>query len=122
MLNLIKKALTVASDPNEGYRDLIRYEAKIGGRLFGPIPEKHDRQFFCLDEHAWVWHESWVDKYGRNRSVTTRYEVNNNGIFKVQANMPHRRLSDEEFRNFYQAVKLYSQRVTLELQRLAEQS
>ena len=38
-------------------RNLIRYEAKVGGDLFGPIPAGHRRDFFCLDEHTWIWHE-----------------------------------------------------------------
>lgn len=122
MINYIKKALSVSVSKDEEYRDIIRYEAKIGSTLFGKIPDKHHREFFCLDEHTWVWHEEWLDKFGRRQSITTRYEVRPHGIFKIQAKMPHRRLNDEELQNFYLAVKLYGQKVTKELQRLVAQS
>ncbi len=121
MLNYIKKALSVPASEPEVDKDIIRYEAKIGGGLFGPIPPKHKREFFCLDEHTWVWHEEWTDKLGRKQRVTTIYDVHPNGIFKIQGDLPHRRLNDEELQNFYQAVKLYGQKVGKELQRLIEQ-
>lgn len=120
MLNYIKKALTVPSGIQDVYRDIIHFEARIGGTLFGPVPPKHRREFFCLDEHTWVWHEEWTDSLGRRQSVTTRYEVRPHGIIKVQGNMPHRRLSDEELQNFYQAVRLYGKKVGGELQRLMD--
>jgi len=122
MINYLKKALSVPIPKDEEYKQIIRHEAKIGGSLFGKIPDKHRREFFCLDEHTWVWHEEWQDRIGRWQSATTRYEVRPHGIFKIQANMPHRRLSDEELSNFYLAVKLYGHKVTKELQRLIDQS
>jgi len=117
MINYIKKALSVPVNDQDNYNDIIHYEAKVGGTLFGKIPNKHRREFFCLDEHTWVWHEERPDKFGRRQIITTRYEVRTNGIFKIQPNMPHRRLNDEELNNFYQAVKLYGQKVSAELQR-----
>lgn len=116
MLDSIKKALSV---PIDDMKAIIRFEGKIGGQLFGPIPDKVHREFFCLDEHTWVWHEEFSDKFGRRRSVTTRYEVRPHGIFKAQGNSGYRRLSDEELLNFYQAVKLYGKKVIPELERLA---
>jgi hypothetical protein len=120
MISYIKKALSVpANNRDEEYKDIIRYEAKIGGSLFGKVPDNRHREFFCLDEHTWVWHEAWLDdKSGRRQSVTTRYVVQPHGIFKVQANMSQKRLSDDELQNFYMAVKLYGQKITKELQRL----
>jgi hypothetical protein len=90
--------------------DLIRLEAEIGGQLFGEIPKGHTRQFFCLDQHTWVWHESWSDQSG-NHTVTTRYEVRPNGIFKVQNDGPYKGLSDSETRNFVRAARLYASKV-----------
>ncbi len=119
MLDYIKRALTVPANDDQAYRDLIHYEAKIGGQLFGPIPKDRRREFFCLDEHTWVWHEEWTDTSGKRQRVTTRYDVRPHGIFKVQDNMPYRPLSGEELDNFYQSTKLYIQRVGSELQRLA---
>jgi hypothetical protein len=97
------------------YRDLIRKEAKIGGELFGPIPSGGRREFFCLDEHTWVWHEEWIDKDGKRRSVTTRYDVKPTGTLKAQDGHPYQPLGHQEARHFYQAVKIYNERVQLEL-------
>ena len=118
MLDYIKRALTVPANDEQAYRDLIHYEAKIGGQLFGPVPKDRRREFFCLDEHTWVWHEEWTDTTGKRQVVTTRYDVRPNGIFKVQDNMPYRPLAGEELDNFYQSTKLYIQRVGSELQRV----
>ena len=90
--------------------DLIRREAEIGGKLFGAIPKGHDRQFFCLDQHTWVWHEAWSDQTG-NHAITTRYEVRPNGIFKVQNGGSYSSLSESETKNFVKAVHLYTDKV-----------
>lgn len=119
MIDSIKKALSV---PLDDVKAIIRYEGRIGGQLFGPVPPKVHREFFCLDERTWVWHEEWSDKLGRRKSVTTRYEVRPNGIFKTQGNAAYRRLSDEELLNFYNAVKLYGKKVIPELERLANRA
>lgn len=91
-------------------RSLIREEAKIGGQLFGPVPKGHQRQFFCLDEHTWIWHEEWVQN-GQRRVITTRYDVRPNGIIKSQDGQPNRLVSDDEALNLYEAAKLYQQKV-----------
>lgn len=96
------------------YRDLIRREAKIGGKLFGPVPQGHRREFFCLDEHTWVWYEEWTDQAGQRQSTTTRYDVRPNGIIKNQDGRPSQYVELEEARNLYQAVKLYKQRIDAE--------
>ena len=118
MFSYLKKALTVPMDLQEETRELIRYEAKIGGKLFGPIPKDHHREFFCLDEHTWVWHEEWVDNNNHRQIMTTRYDVRDNGIFKTQNNQPYSRLTYEELMNFHEAVKLYGQRIGDELNKL----
>ena len=120
MINHIRKALSVPANEQDIYKDIIHFEAKIGGTLFGPVPPKHRREFFCLDENTWVWHEEWTDNLGRRQSVTTRYDVRPHGIFKIQGDLPHRRLSDEELQNFYQAVSLYGKKVMAELQHLID--
>ncbi len=102
------------------YRNIIRYEAKVGGKLFGPVDKNRRREFFCLDRNTWVWHEEWSDERARHQSVTTRYDVRPNGIFKIQGDQPHRRLTSDELTNFYQAVNLYYDRVSNELKRLVE--
>lgn len=96
------------------YKDMIQSEAKIGGKLFGPIPTGHRREFFCLDERTWVWHEEWLDNSGHSQSKTTRYEVLDDQILKVQ-NGEYYKIKRDEILNFYEAVKLYNQRIRTEL-------
>lgn len=97
------------------YRELMRLEAKIGGELFGQIHPGARREFFCLDENTWIWHEEWVDEKGAHHAVTTRYDVRPDGILKAQDGQPYHYLSREEAQNFYKATQLYNQRVQLEL-------
>lgn len=97
------------------YRDLIRREAAIGGKLFGPVPKGGRREFFCLDEHTWVWHEEWVDENKQHHTVTTRYDVRPHGIFKAQDGQPYRPLTPQEAKHLYKAVKLYEKAVEKEV-------
>jgi len=103
----------------EEYRKLIRQEAVIGGQLFGPVPKHGRREFFCLDEHTWIWHEEWTDENGKHHAVTTRYDVRPHGVFKAQDGQPYTPLAGEEAHYFYQAAKLYNKRVKSELYGLA---
>lgn len=90
------------------YRELIRKAAKMGGELFGPIPEGVRREFFCLNERTWVWHEEWVDKDGKQRIVTTRYDIRPNGVLKAQDGQPYRYVEMEEARRLYKAARMYN--------------
>ncbi|HET9411753.1 MAG TPA: hypothetical protein VFO38_02810 [Candidatus Saccharimonadales bacterium] len=92
-------------------RDLIRMESKIGALLFGPIPKGHRREFFCLDEHTWIWYEEWHDAQGKPASITTRYEIQPNGILKVQDGQPYQVVEGEELHNFAMATRLYREQV-----------
>lgn len=100
-------------------RALLHYEARIGGELFGPIPKGNRREFFCLDEHTWVWHEEWKDELGKRQVMTTRYDVRPSGVVKSQGNSVYQALGEQEAENFHAAVQLYGQRVGSELRRLA---
>lgn len=100
-------------------RALLHYEARIGGEVFGPIPENVRREFFCLDEHTWVWHEEWTDQNGKRQAVTTRYDVRPNGVVKSQGGSSYQALTEPEAQNLYNAVHVYEQRVGAELQRLS---
>src|SRR5688572_13581676 len=93
------------------WRELIRKEAQIGGLLFGPIPKGGRREFFCLDRHTWVWHEEWTDQNGNHHTVTTRYDVRPHGVFKAQDGQPYQPLAGQEAIYFFQATKLYNERV-----------
>ncbi len=89
-------------------RDLIRMESKIGAQLFGPVPKGHRREFFCLDERTWIWHEEWVDPQTKRKQViTTRYEIRNNGVLKIQDNT----VEGEELKNLITAIQLYYEQV-----------
>lgn len=90
------------------YRELITREAKMGGALFGPIPEGVRREFFCLDERTWVWHEEWTDAKGKRHVVTTRYDVRPNGVLKAQDGQPYRLVDAEEAKHLYKAVRMYA--------------
>lgn len=93
-------------------RDLIRKESSIGRELFGPIPAGNRREFFCLDAHTWIWYEEWQDPAtGREMSMTTRYEVHENGILKVQDGMPYTFIEGQELQNLGAAIKLYYEKV-----------
>lgn len=102
----------------ELYRRLLRHEAKIGGELFGPVRPGGRREFFCLDEHTWVWHEEWIDANGQHQYATTRYDMRPNGVVKSQ-NGTMKPVSLQEAKNLLNAVRLYEQRVNTELYALA---
>jgi hypothetical protein len=104
------------------YRAILHYEARLGGELFGPIPKDVRREFFCLDEHTWVWHEEWTDAQGQHQAVTTRYDVRPSGVVKSQGSNSYQALSQQEAHNLYRAVKLYKYRICSELTRLAQQT
>ena len=87
----------------ELYRDLIRHEAKIGGELFGAVAPGGRREFFCLDEHTWVWHEEWLEN-GERKIRTTRYDVRPNGILKSQ-NGDYKAVASDEARNLMRLQK-----------------
>ena len=120
---MLRKLLSVVLSQDERraqlYRELIRHEAKIGGRLFGQVPRQNRREFFCLDEHTWVWHEEWTDQAGQRHAVTTRYDVRPDGVLKAQDQQPYQYISQDEARRLYKAVALYNQAVDNELYDLA---
>lgn len=97
------------------YRDLLRHEAKIGGELFGPVPNGGRREFFCLDEHTWVWHEEWTDGGGNKKIRTTRYDVRDTGIVKVQDGQHYQKVTKSEAEKLYRAAKLYQKRINSEI-------
>lgn len=93
-------------------RDLIRMESAIGAKIFGPVAKGHRREFFCLDETAWIWYEQWVDpKTKKHHSVTTRYELRPNGVLKVQDGQPYQHVRGDELKNLARAIRLYREQV-----------
>jgi hypothetical protein len=111
---------TIEDQQANAYNEVLRYEAKLGGQLFGPVPLGHRREFFCLDKHTWVWYEEWLNENGQQQVVTTRYQVRPDGILKSQNGGGYRRLAHAELHNLYQAAELYAEVVPAALQRLLE--
>jgi len=98
---------------------LIHHEAKIGGKLFGPIPAGTRREFFCLDRHTWVWHEEWTDaKTGERHIMTTRYDIRPDGVLKSQGGQSYRKLKGVEESNFRKAVTNYCEQMRTEYGRM----
>jgi hypothetical protein len=111
-----------AQQDTEDYNALLRYAAKIGGQLFGPIPQGRRREFFNLDKHTWVWHEEWIDEDGQRQVVMTQYHIRPDGILKSQGDQTYRRISHAELHNLYQAVELYGEAVPAALERLLQRA
>ncbi len=87
--------------------DLMTFEAKVNEELFGPQPQGGKREFFCLDEHTWIWYEEWIDDAGDKHQVTTRYIVRPKEIVKSQNGGAYHRLTLDEAENFKHAVDSY---------------
>ncbi len=100
----------------EIYRSLMHWEAKVGGELFGQVPKGTRREFFCLDDRTWVWHEEWTDSDGHH-ALTTRYDVRPKGILKSQGTAEYQEVGYDEAKNLYKAILLYRQKVLPELDR-----
>lgn len=91
-------------------RELLTLESEIGAQIFGPVPTGLRREFFCLDEHTWIWHEESLDK--KNSSASTiRYEINQHGVLKVQEGARYNYLEGDELKNFAVAVRMYYEQV-----------
>lgn len=90
---------------------LLRHEAKVGGQVFGTVPKGHKRDFFCLDEHTWIWHEEWVDANGERHVVSTRYDIRPDSILKSQNGSHYQEIGREEAYRLRDATKLYCDRV-----------
>lgn len=120
-ISLLPKVLPRTKDQRrtELERRFITMEAEIGGKLFGPVPKGHRRQFFCLDEQTWIWHEEWMEN-GKRKSVTTRYKTRPEGVLKSQEGHGERWISRAEARNLYHAVQLYHQQVDAMYQRILQ--
>lgn len=99
----------------EAFREAIHEEAKVGGAVFGEVPAGVRREFFCLDERTWVWHEEWSDDDGKKQVRTTRYDVRPHGIFKSQNGQQFLPVSRDEVRNLIAATKRYNEIIDTEL-------
>jgi hypothetical protein len=118
---MLKKLLSVilAKDDTatraRAYQEAIHEEAKVGGTIFGPVAKGGRREFFCLDEHTWVWHEEWTDANSIRHVRTTRYDIRPTGILKAQDGQPYQPVSREEARHLVYAVTRYNQLIDEQL-------
>jgi len=103
------------SGPKLTERDLLREESKIGATLFGEAPKGHKREFFCLDETTWIWHEEWKDEKGVEQQSTIRYEVHPNGILKVSDGPRYQFIEGQELENFAKATQLYYEQTAVHI-------
>ncbi len=93
-------------------RELLQLESEIGAKLFGDVPAGHRREFFCFDEKTWIWYEEWKDpKTGKLHNTTTRYEVHEKGILKVQEGARYSFIEGEELNNLVAATTMYYEQV-----------
>lgn len=99
-------------------RELLTLESEVGAKLFGPVPAGHRREFFCLDEHTWIWHEEWLDANKKLATSTIRYEVSDHGVLKVQEGARYSYLEGEELQNFGIAIRMYYEQVAREVYQL----
>jgi hypothetical protein len=86
-------------------------ESEIGSELFGEVPKGHRREFFCLDEKTWMWHEEWIDAKHKLKTHTIKYEVTDRGILKTQPGPRYSYLKGDELRNFSIATQMYYEQV-----------
>jgi hypothetical protein len=89
-------------------RRLIQFELQFGRKIFGPVPKNHHRDFFCLDEYTWVWHEDWLDEKGNRIVLSTRYILRPDGAIKSQNGKSYQKVDAQEFDNLYKAIKKYT--------------
>lgn len=93
-------------------RDIIAREAAVGASVLGPIPAGHQRQFFCLDSHTWIWNEQWISSEGKQCMYNVQYDVRPDGILKRVNNSSPIKLGDQELQNFDQAITRYYHEVS----------
>ncbi|MBC7764416.1 hypothetical protein H7Y29_01750 [Microbacteriaceae bacterium] len=92
-------------------RELLRLESAIGAEIFGKIPEGHRREFFCLDEKTWIWHEEWTGENRKSQTRTIRYEIGDHGVLKVQDGARYNYIEGAELQNFALAIRMYYEHV-----------
>jgi hypothetical protein len=92
-------------------RELLQLESEIGAKLFGEVPKGGRREFFCLDEKTWIWHEEWLDETGKRHQRTIRYEVHEKGVLKVQEGARYSFVEGDELQNLVTATTMYYEQV-----------
>lgn len=110
-LSYLKMPKSLSSPKAVTERELIQRESEIGRELFGPVPDGHRREFFCLDEKTCVWYEEYKDEKGKMASHTTRYEIQGDKVLKAQDGAKYSYLEGAELKNLLTAISLYYDKV-----------
>ena len=97
------------------YDDLINAESELGRTIFGPIPAGHQREFFMTRSNVWIWHESYLNKYGAMQEMTIRYEIRPTGVYKRAGNQDYKKIEGDELMNFRKAARSYLELVKSKL-------
>lgn len=97
-------------DEDKILADLMRRESEIGRKLFGPVPLGVKREFFCLDEQTWVWHEESV-----KGTKVTKYLIKEKEVVKSVNGSHYERVSKEEAEHLRDAAILYEKRVNAQM-------
>jgi len=108
------KKLTQHTKPKPTKEELINAESALGGKIFGPIPQGHRREFFLYRQNYWIFHESWVEGGSRKESTIT-YEVRKTGVYKNPLGSGYRKISGAELKNFCLAVREYQKLIGVKL-------
>lgn len=103
-------------------RELIQLESEIGSKLFGPVKPGERREFFNEDAKNWIWYEEWIGPDKKRQTMTTRYEIHDNGILKVQDGKPYVYIKGQELKNLSMSIQMYYENVMREIYRRDHQT
>ncbi|MCA9301407.1 hypothetical protein KC974_02525 [Candidatus Saccharibacteria bacterium] len=97
-------------------RELIKRESQVGSTLFGAVPKGRSRDFFCLDQSTWVWHEQWIANDGKtNCNLQIRYEFQTRGVLKTVDGIHSGYIDGKELTDLISAIQQYHRRVASEV-------
>ena len=96
---------------------LLDLESKIGSRIFGQAPNGIRREFFNISPNSWIWHEEWIDGRGKLTQFTTRYEIREDKVVKIQPGPRYFEVKGQELANFHAAVSAYHKAVLSQIYR-----
>ncbi len=88
-------------------QQLTRQEITAAQGIFGPIKEGTVRDFFCVDQHTWVWYEEWTEANGQRKRMTTRFDVRGGTVVKSQNGGEYSQLVGRELQNFNASAVAY---------------
>lgn len=110
--NAINQMYPKRSSAKRLEQELMRQEAEIGGTLFGDLAEGSIRRFLVKNDKTIIWIEQ-AEPSGK--SITTRYEIFEDHIVKIQDGQPTVRVDEQESVTLLQAMRWYHYLVTTRL-------